>query len=91
VDAGGRDPALEVAGFYGHGLARLADDLEKLPRPVVDVDVLAEVADGSVLRLSEEVPRDLDDLPVLRLELLDDPRLHAIDDFVPHLGRLNLR
>jgi hypothetical protein len=39
----------------------------------------AEVADGSVRRLGEEVPRDLDDVPVPRSELLDDPRLDAGD------------
>ena len=44
---------------------------------IVDIDVLSEVADGSVLGLREEVPRDLDDPPVLGLVLLDHSSLDA--------------
>jgi len=50
-----------------------------VPFGVVDVHVLAEVADVAARRLREEVPRYLDHAAVLGLELLHDPGLHAGD------------
>ena len=46
----------------------------------IDIDVLAEVEDVSVPRADRTVvPRDFDERPAVRLALLDDARLDAVD------------